>query len=291
MSLIHQSLQKSSSSVLRRSPRFTAGSHRRFSAESKKSPEGRLARTLYRGLLRWCDEPRNDVPLVSFVPPVYLSPPSIDESGLKALASTVAAVNSKGRSSEIDPRLERIWHMLPAHSIVEHHQLTVLIRNVSDVRGLLRALFRLHGDAAAHDAMAEKMTSLAFDTFKSLNELTEALQQLRKQREEHLDRTGVTYSVGQVVQHKYDRWRGVVIDWRRTTSKETDIEPPTSLTQKDYTQHVLSVVEDENKEVIEYSLVLDIGDAHLLGGKRQVNDQSGVPIAAQPDLQPVKEER
>lgn len=55
----------------------------------------------------------------------------------------------------------------------------------------------------------------------------------------------------------------------------------------------LPAVEEEAVEDsgIQYSLILDSGDAHLLGGKRNVHDMTGDPVAMQSDLEVVEDDR
>ena len=74
------------------------------------------------------------------------------------------------------------------------------------------------------------MTVQAVEFLKTQSEMAKRFQSSRAR---HLDRTGVAFRVGQVVQHKVDRWRGIVFGWDR-------VNPPpegrlTSVTTKDYT--------------------------------------------------------
>lgn len=69
----------------------------------------------------------------------------------------------------------------------------------------------------------------------------------------------------------------------------------TSLTKKNYDEAKGSQkVEEETVDKdggVQYSLILDSGDAHLLGGKRNVHDVTGDPVTMQSDLEPVEDER
>lgn len=146
--------------------------------------------------------------------------------------------------------------------------------------------------------------STAFEALKSLNQLTGGLTSLEEQREKHLDRTGVEYNVGQVVQHKQERWRGVITGWQRVETATSD-DKLTSLTRKSYdysssgdneSEDIGSNPSSTDKEAIgdsniQYTVILDSGDAHLLGGRRNVHDESGEPVAMQSDLELVEDDR
>jgi hypothetical protein len=99
-----------------------------------------------------------------------------------------------------------------------------------------------------------------------------------------------------VVQHKKERWRGIITGWQRHDA--TGVEKLSSLTKKTYSGNkgdvldlptaVEEVVDDNG---IQYSLILDSGDAHLLGGRRNVHDLTGEPVAMQSDLEVVEDDR
>jgi len=97
------------------------------------------------------------------------------------------------------------------------------------------------------------------------------------------------------VQHKNERWRGIIAGWqRKETARE---EKLSSLTNKSYSENkgdLSSIAHDEKMEEaddIQYSLILDSGDAHLLGGRRNVHDVTGDPVAMQSDLEVVNDDR
>jgi hypothetical protein len=97
-----------------------------------------------------------------------------------------------------------------------------------------------------------------------------------------------------VVRHKEERWRAVVVAWDRvgTTSTKT---PTTSLTKKDYTggaDKELDASSSEKEDKVQYTLILDFGDAHLLGGSPRTNNgQTTLPVAFGYDLEPVLDKR
>lgn len=106
-----------------------------------------------------------------------LSPPEIDEKGLFNFTS-----------SRKD--------LLPKEWIVREDQLTVPIKHVSDVKALVRGVFRINAKATTPE-LEKKRTSVAFELLRELSELSEMLDNQKKERDEHMDRTGVAFSVGQ----------------------------------------------------------------------------------------------
>jgi hypothetical protein len=62
------------------------------------------------------------------------------------------------------------------------------------------------------------------------------------------------------------------------------------LTNKDYQkgQDTPAVMDNDQNDDIQYIMILDFGDAHLLGGTRQFNN---LPVAMQSDLEEVKDDR
>ena len=151
---------------------------RHFSSETNS----RLGRTLYRQLMRWCKATDKALPLSSFVPPVTLKPPHVEETSLIELASP-------------DEYWSKVSQLLPAKSKVEPHQITIPIHNSQDAANFFRVIFRMN--KVATPETFKQRVSVAFEALKSLNELTGGLNALREQRDKHLDRTGVLYHVGQ----------------------------------------------------------------------------------------------
>jgi len=152
---------------------------------SSSSNNNRLGRTLYRQLIRWCRNTDKLIPLSSFVPPVTLKPPHIEEESLQKLAL------------QSDADMEHVSHLLPPKSKVEAHQMTVPILNAEDAENLFRAVFRMNNQNEASPQVFKQRISTAFEALKSLNQLTGGLNSLIEEREKHLDRTGVLYHVGQ----------------------------------------------------------------------------------------------
>lgn len=270
----------SSTSILKLSHRRRlSGSARQLASEATSGAgKQRISLALYRQLLRWCHDTDDDVPLSSFVPPVYMTAPQqIEEHRLASLSE------------------EEKVQWFPAHSIIESNHITCPIRNAVDAKKLFRAVFRLNRDPAAansdDDADIQKQRiTLAFEGIRSLNELSRGLQKLKYNRAKHVLRDNVEFRVGQVVKHKVEDWRGIVIGWQRVVessseakNKEGGSSQPTSLTKKSY--------ELDPVDAIRYTILLDSGDAHLHYSKRRETNNASQAEVFQSDLQLVEDER
>jgi hypothetical protein len=182
--------------------RFQAGRRiQRFAFAAQAGVQTKLARTLYRQLLRWCDNSDPDIPLNTFIPPVTLSPPQVDEQALQKLAAAEVQKD------------DQVLRLLPTNSKIQPHQITIPIYRASDVRNFFRAIFRLNAAQTTVEIGKERV-SWALKGLKSLNELTETLQDMKKQHDKHLDRTGVKFHVGQgeIMGFVLLRWNDLDLD-------------------------------------------------------------------------------
>jgi hypothetical protein len=166
------------SSVSRRQS-FQQTAKQRFATERKD----RITLALYRQLIDWSKSVEDDVPLSYFIPPVHLSPPQVDKKSLYLMA--IGDKESRVKAS-----------LFPERTIVEENQLTIPIRNSSDVRKFFRGVFRLNAVSTNPDKQKQRI-SLAFEGLKSLNELSQALADLKEKRRKHIDRDDVRFRVGQ----------------------------------------------------------------------------------------------
>ena len=279
-----------------------------------------LARTLYRQLLRWCQVTGDDIPLAPFMEPVDVQPPQVDEAQLKALqqyrdakTTTTTSTIDQHQQQHNDDRMLQFVHqiLLPLNCRIDAEHLIVFVNNASDVKHLLRAVYRLNNnnnstqtavDHPAAEALLKKRVTFAFQTLRTLNELSAALDDLNEHRQTHMDRgEDVKFYVGQVVQHKLERWRGVVVGWEQpepTTNKNNDQEDDdtntimgddkeessssgaslTSLTTKMYS-------EDDYVKSVRYEVILDAGDIHLLQAS------SPVMVVTQTDIELLEDTR
>lgn len=227
------------------------------------------------------------------MPPVTLKPPHVEQESLAKLAAS---------SSSDAADWQYLHDLLPPNSKVESHQMTVPIANANDAAKFFHVVFSMNNQADENvsQQVFKQRISTAFEALKSLNQLTSELTSIEQQREKHLDRTGVFFHVGQVVQHKMERWRGVITGWQRTSDQTTNSaeEKLSSLTRKNYgnddnDKSDVAVEETEGgieKDDIQYSVILDSGDAHLLGGRRNVDSATGDMVAMQSDLDAVQDE-
>jgi hypothetical protein len=95
--------------------------------------------------------------------------------------------------------------------------------------------------------------------------------------------------LSKVVQHKTERWRGVITGWQREEKSQSN--KPSSLTKKGYGEgEGAPVATDDVQSDIRYTMVLDSGDAHLLGGASQVNSATGAQVAMQSELKEVQDD-
>lgn len=166
--------------------------------------------------------------------------------------------------------------------------LVISIQSITDVHNCVRALYRLNatqcaptgttGNQDIANAYAsyqqeieeyEKLyRNVAFEEMKHMNEISVELQKCQQQRNNRLhhelpslqkylddcaknnnvDTSHKILPIGQVVQHKKDRWRGVIVHWsyddgRPANHKRTKVRNDfTSLTLKSYT----TPIEEEN---------------------------------------------
>jgi hypothetical protein len=155
----------------------------------------RISLALYRQLLRWCDTTEDNVPLSFYIPPITLQPPQIDEKTLSALA---AGTSDDDDDDDDDKRVK--LSMFPPNTLVDSKKLVSPITNAADVRAFFRSIFRVNATAEESSKVLDlqkQRISLAFEAIKSLNELTLSLADLKKNSQEHTNREGVNFRVGE----------------------------------------------------------------------------------------------
>jgi len=276
----------------------------------------RISRTLYRQLLRWCQSKHNDgypdaiLEFMGIPPMQFAAPDDIDPYRMELLYEASHNVKRTENHDSLDTPddqfndnqvVHRALQLLPPKCDLTRKLLVAPLNAVSELRGLVRAVFRLNGvtrvpddDLVAHEALQsyeKNRRTTAFQALKSLNEL--GLERL----ERHVDRTGVEFMVGQVVQHRDERWRGVILAWEsnensttpsssnrtgsmRTEELSQDFSKLTTLTTKDY---------NDSKSSVNYTVLLDAGDAYMMGAEltRRVR-QSELDVVRDPQLSRVR---
>lgn len=240
---------------------------------SSAPPSRKIARTLYRQLLRWCRATDSNIPLVSIIPPIHLqAPEQIDLVRFQALAK-----GDRVYTKEDDCTVQYAQSRLPRQTMYTSNGMTIPLHSIQDVSNVIHAVYRINSkELVDYNVEHQKQRiTLAFEALKTLNELTTRIEVLQSRRQEHSNRDNVTFHIGQVVQHQHDRWRGVIVGWSRPTDLESSVTTSTSLTTKDYTPVI---------ENVKYEVILDEGDAHMLGSS------SGRYKSMQADLSVVRDE-
>ena len=179
--------------------------------------------------------------------------------------------------------MERAFTSLNQIPIVQYNAkknrcLVISIQTITDVQNCIRALFRMnihhstqtntpHSTSQQQEIEEyEKLCrNVAFEEMKHMNETSVELQKCQQQRQirlnhvfpslqryvdhcsnKNIDMSHKILHIGQVVQHKKDRWRGVIVHWsyddgtRKQKSKKKPLSTNvrddfTSLTFKSYT--------------------------------------------------------
>lgn len=197
--------------------------HHRFStsASSNKSKKSSLekqqilSKTLYKQILKWTARTGN-APFDA-IPPLTLIPPRVDPVALETLANALSnkrdSDDEKGeqttRTNSSSSNLSHLAKSLPANSIIEPNKLIIPISNAADVKHVTKLAYALNNHTLESKEDLEEIkdrVSLGFDVLKSLNQLSGMLELRTAARVEHEDREGVIFHVGQVVQHKSERY-------------------------------------------------------------------------------------
>ena len=234
-----------------------------FSSSNKSSLEKQkiLSKTLYRQILRWARTFQN-IPFDP-MPPLTLMPPRIDATALQTFASMHD--NESSVKDAKDGHLLHLTKSLPRNIIIEENKLVIPIHNAADVKNATRTAYALNNYTNDSQTDLEELkhrVSLGLEVLKSLNQLGGVLEPRKESRQLHLNRDGVQFGIGGIVQHKTKRWRGVVAGWKKVevTSSKSD---KTSLTNKiyDLENNIYKVEDDDARFTVEYTIHVDEGDA------------------------------
>lgn len=249
---------------------------------SNNNNNKRIVKTLYRQLIRWCQNVQRDMEgtsstnchlsLHTFIPPLHLNAPEqIDPYRMELLALDVDDNNNHHILD--DKIVSYVRTILPTKTELSSKHMTIPIHTFHDLQRLFQITFRMNNIEPEHpdnDHRKERI-QYAFDAIKSLNDLLiNRLIPMKEKREQHINRgTNVLYKVGQIVRHKHDKWRGVITEWDYKSSDNTNQlsddfsqTNKTSLTTKQYNK----IDEDSiNNNNVQYHVLLDIGDAYSFG--------------------------
>jgi hemimethylated DNA binding protein len=251
------------------------------------SPETRISRTLYRQFLRWCQHGEKlgfpDYVQRYIIHPQYLeAPEEVDAYRLELLHAASNSTPLDSSSNGDAAVAQKVLSMLPSKAEITRRSMTVPLQSFGDARGFVRAIFRLNrvalpdakDDAVAHEAQLgyqKRRRDEAFQALKDLNQLQAGdIQNLQLSHDKHFNRDGVKYRIGEVVQHKSNRWRGVIVTWEKqgesamsSSQRQLNYDlSKTSLTTKAYEK------DDGESEVdahAKYTVLLDVGDAQTMG--------------------------
>jgi len=265
--------------------------------DSKNSSRKRIVLMLYRQLLRWCDETDKDIPLSQSIPPIHLSPPQIYSGSLKGL------IESSGNISNSSGGVDDDDHLVPSPyssvfsrrtSVVNKAGITIhSVPSSGDIKQIVKAVFQMNAlTTDEHDK--KDQVSMAFEWIKTLNELTQQLEEMKMKRRKHQNRECVNFRVGQIVKHRTLAWRGVILGWTRRTTDTISSEATsqaTSLTQKSY-ESTNPYGSDDDDDIV-YDVALDWGDATLLSSAKHPSGlkniyQSDLTLVDDPDLMRIR---
>eukprot|EP00534_Pseudo-nitzschia_fraudulenta_P005851 CAMPEP_0201177128 /NCGR_PEP_ID=MMETSP0851-20130426/106649_1 /ASSEMBLY_ACC=CAM_ASM_000631 /TAXON_ID=183588 /ORGANISM="Pseudo-nitzschia fraudulenta, Strain WWA7" /LENGTH=814 /DNA_ID=CAMNT_0047460667 /DNA_START=71 /DNA_END=2512 /DNA_ORIENTATION=- len=270
------------------------------------SAHRRIAMTLYRQLLRWCDDTDQKIPLSQCFPPIHLSPPQINPESLKEQEEAMERktrdvvdiiINTTTNNDNDNDNKNLLASLFPSQTTVAKKTgITVhSVRDSFDAKQIVQAVFRMNARTTNEQHKKDHL-STAFEWIKALNELTNQVEEMKTSRREHQNREGVRFRIGQVVKHKTVAWRGVILGWNRTDASGGERSPPaTSLTQKPY-ESMRDDDDDDNgndEDAIEYDVAVDWGDASLLHSARHPSGfknvyQCDLTLVDDPDLMRIR---
>lgn len=289
-----------------------------FSTADASSSRNRVPKSLYRQLLCWCR--RNDGVPFNTLPPLTLAPPQVNPVALQHLKEMRSFLDRNSDDLDGNNHVKFGQHNHPAHYALYKEDIVVKdnlitfpeIRDANELRSVIRSVYWLNNEhtieniestkegsgssSGEEDGDQKDQISLAFEAIKSCNELSSnELDSRLKKRENSIEirnrKEGVHphFHVGQVIQHKKAKWRGVIVGWAIDETK-TGGHGLTSLTTKQYkiseAKSVTSTNEDENTSMdatVKYTILVDVNDSSLLHLSKSIS------LESQEDLIPVDE--
>eukprot|EP01043_Picozoa_sp_COSAG02_P027666 COSAG02_NODE_1643_length_11528_cov_19.259865_10_plen_487_part_00 len=114
---------------------------------------------------------------------------------------------------------------------------TAPVRSATGVAQAIRRAFR---EDDLDPSNPEVGIEQAFALLRALQGYTKYIEELAEQREDHSDRSGIMYSIGDVLRHKQFAFRGVVVGWdRRPTVDVTHWDGMAGVSSEQAFYHVL----------------------------------------------------
>lgn len=294
------------------------------------NPNKVIGKTIYKQLLRWSKSFPETLPLDP-MPPLTLQPPRISQSSLEELVQWKTQKQKQQQQQEqttemteeaLTANQNAIWNLLPSNASLTSSKLVLPLETTKCIQDAIRLIYALNHSSSSSRSNSSTTTTIStksdteeqtqldpevekdqvafgFEVIKSLHQLGPMLQERQSRRDSNWDRTGVSYGVGQVVQHTSERWRAIVMgwSWKEMGEDDTSTDGTTSLTTKEYSvkEAEAKSVDDHNKTAedryVEYRLLLDEGDASLsklrvFGSKTA--KQSDLELVADPSLKRVR---
>jgi len=291
---------------------------------SSSTTRNRVPKALYRQLLCWCR--RNEGVPFNPLPPLTLAPPQVNPVALGRLKEMRSFLDRNSDDLEDDNHVVKFGQCNhPAHYALYKGDIVVKdnlitfpeIRGANELRSVIRSVYWLNNEhTIANIANAEKgndddsgvdvndsscadnddaqkgQISLAFEAIKSCNELSSnELDSRIKKRESSIEvrnrkEDEPLFHVGQVIQHKKAKWRGVIVGWAIEEAKTTG-NRLTSLTTKQYEISEADSESTTNKDeatpqaTVKYTILVDMNDSSLLHLSKSIS------LESQQDLIPV----
>jgi len=290
-----------------------------FSTSNASSSRNVVPKALYRQLLCWCR--RNDGVPFNTLPPLTLAPPQVNPLALGRLKEMRSFLDRN--SNDLDGNHVKVGqNNHPAHYALYKEDIVVKdnlitfpeIRDTNELRSVIRSVYWLNNEhtianienaqegsdsssSGGADEDQKGQISLAFEAIKSCNELSSnELDSRLKKRESSIEirnrKEGVPlFHVGQVIQHKKAKWRGVIVGWaidEAKTSGQLSKDRLTSLTTK---QYEVSAAESDTatnedgtpsmKATVKYTILVDMNDSSLLHLSKSIS------LESQEDLVPI----
>jgi len=261
----------------------------------------RVPITLYRQLLAWSRRYR-DVPFTNPIPPVTLQGPQVNPVALKRL-NDMRTFLTQITGTDIE---ETIWKKIGSHPSnyalynqdieIKDNMITFpQMKDVTELQAVIKSIYWLNNEGTIKDCdttdvdnneNTKAQISLAFEAIKSCNELSSGELDSRREKREFTEKvrrvnTGVddvlpnvSYQVGQVVQHRNEKWRGVVVGWG--VEKDKNPGKLSSLTIKQYSlKQEESDHDDDHDDTsttkrVQYTILVDVHDSNLLQSSKTV---------------------
>ena len=176
-----------------------------FASSAKKTSLKKqkiLSKTLYKQILKWTSATGTAVPFDP-IPPLTLIPPRVDDSALETIARLHNHDHDENEDDALtleEKHLSTLVKSLPSSAIIEPSKLVIPIENAHHVKNATRLAYAMNNfseEARTDLDQIKSRVSLSFEVLKSLNQLSEMLETRKNVREEHRDRDGVLFHVGQ----------------------------------------------------------------------------------------------